>query len=720
MININRDSFIKEIDVNRFKTQVKNGKTRELDHTIKNFFIPGSCQCENEVVKYKFLKLILKHVSYDPKLSKTMLFKFREVFGLPDKLPTKAFKETVTLICDEEESENEISSLTVSKEYLTMLLPYYKTMFSSGFEESHTNQVKPPLCRQALFAFKNYLYNQTIGNISLESIIELHAFADSINFPELFDLTKKLIFEFFTKSENTIFLNPEIIKFLKQHSKEFTKISLESMNIEIEASTTKNNRHFSINLTDFMTLFKNFDDRILNIWAKEISTLKINTTNFSLLGTIPKQYRRAITNLVNPNSLNLSIQDFGQLIFYFPNIYNFGKAFKSPTFEALFQKQKSDEFPSYWTELFKGVYCFQDKSLQKATEIDSTLPYAYCELGCIKFSNEGNLTHAATDFEEALKADPKCSEALSFYGKNLLYKKDGNIEENVTKGFAYLKKNIRINPKNTLGYLFLYKAYIKRGDLDGATRVLEKAIKYASENKSLIDDLINCYFKLGEHQKTINFFNDNNLDPKFNSNVFNNYCYALIMTGNLEKAEELLHKSTPPHLGCLITLRIKQNRLEEVSNIIKDIRSSYLDDLTHLVIGDYYVAVNDLKNALIHYTSLSILDPYDPDDETAPINKMNLNDTQSTIDFLRKMKEEEPIHRVALHSTLKKILEKLDPTIPDKMETTNDVSNNKRKRIEEIKKEKKTKSTKKHKTQREKESEAALNDKLKGKEKIEG
>lgn len=734
--NIN-ESFITEIDINRFKTQIKNGKTREIDYTIKTFFAPGSCSCENDVVKYKFLKLILKQVSHNPELSKTMLFKFREVFGLPDRLPTKEFKETVTLTCNEEETENEKSSFTVSKKFLMMTAEHYMTMFTSNFKENCINEVKTELCREALFALKNYIYNQKIGNISLEALLELHSYADSIQFPDLFNLTKTLLFKLFVKSENATYLTKEIIKFLKQHSKEFTEISLQSMNVEIEPSTEKNNRHFTINLTDFIFLFKNVDPRILNIWAREISTLKIDTNNFSLLGTIPKQYRRAITTLVNPNSLKLSIQDFEKLVFSFPNIYDQGDVFNSPTFKGLFQEQESNELPNYWSVLRKGECSLDIEEFTKAIELDHTLPHAHFHLGTFLFEGDGNLKRGARAFDEALKADPKCSDALSIYGKNLLYEKDENTEENVAKGFAYLKKNIRINPKEGLGYLFLYKAYIRKGDLEGATRVLEKQIKYASEknNSTSIDNLISCYLKLGEYQNIVNFYNDTDIDLSKAQSHFNNYCYALIMIGDLKKAEELLHKSKPPHLGCLILLLIKQNRLEEVYNLIKDIESRYLDDLTHFALGDYFIAVNDLKNALKHYIALSVFDRNEKSrieksdyNEPHKIRKMDLEDTQGIINFLRKMKVEAPIHRVAFHSTLKEILERLDPT-SDKMESTSEVeatpeientneASKKRKRTQEPKDEKKIQDTKKFKEEKKKELEIEKKDKNKGKEKV--
>lgn len=735
---INRNKIvIKESDVSRYENQVQRNKNQSLDFVISHFYTPGTCECESETVKYKFLKLILERTSEDVNLSRSILFKFRQVFGLPDTLPTQEFEDTVILVSNEEETETDKNNVvSFSKKILMLSSEFFERMFNSSFTESHSDKVFVSLSSEAIIAFKNYIYTGVIENISIKAIQELYDFAYMAEMPELLELTENMVLDFFLKPENGCYINDQNLVFLKSHSEAFTERLFKSM--QVESSTDY--KFLRIKLSDYIKIFTNYHPMILEILAKNIISLEMDTKEFTPLTQIPKHFRRLINNVVGSDSFEASVQDLEKLIFCFPNIYDDCEDNFASQESVITSKHNPaleidhNESSNYWHWIGMALKFFSDTNedakpyLVKAIELNDKLPYAYLLLSEI----EEEVSEIGALYEKAVEADPKCSNALFKLGAHLIRQNvnDAEGEKVVNQGKKYLEKSIRLNRRNHKSYLTLAGMYKRNYEFKKAIEVLESGIEYATHIFSLKKELMETYLLTENYSGLISFF-ENHRDT---ANPL--YAYALVMQGHLQKAEDVLNAPTGvggTYPAILISLYLKQNRLEEAYKLIQEKHLYQQSTLLSLAIGDYYYSTSDLESALKNYVKaiseecsqallveigyfelkekIDALIPSPPQESSIDVN--------ATIDELKKMKSDIPSEFYQFHGILRKVLTRLganDEKIEDRSENPS-LKNNKRKKPEETEEKEKVKESSGKSVVKRKKTENECNIEEKGKEK---
>ena len=191
-------------------------------------------------VYINFIKLLNKAKFNNPELLLKTLTLFRQRLGLP----AEAFEENVLLIASDKETH-----FPFSKELLTGLSNYYKTMFSSGFLESQENRVETRLSKETLQIFKTYVYGGKLESASIEALKELLDFSQMIMDNELQTMVSKTIFDYFLDENNEGSFDAEL---MAEHATEFTKQYLEKKQIQYEILYRCS---YSIPLSGFLLLF---------------------------------------------------------------------------------------------------------------------------------------------------------------------------------------------------------------------------------------------------------------------------------------------------------------------------------------------------------------------------------------------------------------------------------------------------------------------------------
>lgn len=200
---INKKFFLTETALQNLATPVTQGNFKGFDYFFDHF--PPSIVCENPVVRTNFLQLVERRAANDESRYHRMLLVFRRHLGLPHDLPIEQFKESVTLLSYHEETEDETTSVSVSKGLLSLLFNYFRG-------KELPEQVVLNLSPGALHALEDYLYTGKLDISSYTIFKEFFAFSQEVTEPEFHE---KLTAHFLGYA-----LHPEIVKSSNKETKD--------------------------------------------------------------------------------------------------------------------------------------------------------------------------------------------------------------------------------------------------------------------------------------------------------------------------------------------------------------------------------------------------------------------------------------------------------------------------------------------------------------------
>ncbi len=239
----------------------------------------------------------------------------------------------------------------------------------------------------------------------------------------------------------------------------------------------------------------------------------------------------------------------------------------------------------------EGHYKRAVKAYLRLREISPPDPHITKKLA-ISLENSGDVSEAATYYEEAFKNEPDDKEILEKLGA--FYKKAGNMDKliglreftleqhpantdvakelfrlymetkNWDKGIQVYKDKIAASPKTIDDLLTIGGLQKRLGQLGEAIKTLTEAVNKNTSNVKAIVELGYAYHKAGQEEKSLDIFGFVvRIDPKHPEALINNG-YTNLAMGKTEKAMEFFNKAladSPDNLRAFLGLAIAYSRL---------------------------------------------------------------------------------------------------------------------------------------------------------------
>ena len=132
------------------------------------------------------------------------------------------------------------------------------------------------------------------------------------------------------------------------------------------------------------------------------------------------------------------------------------------------------------------------------------------------YQEKGDLDRAISDFDEAIKLDPK--DALVFGMRGDAYKNKGDLDRAITN----YDEVIKLDPKDALAFSMRGDIYKDKGDLDRAIANYDEAIKLDPKIAAISNNRGNAYEAKGNLDRAITNYDEAiKLDPKYTVAFFN-------------------------------------------------------------------------------------------------------------------------------------------------------------------------------------------------------
>lgn len=454
--------------VERFERKIERNKSLKLFEIFLERL--RNIEFSSNELLIKFIHLLRKAEF----TNKELYLKILNVFRMTNGLPQEAFDEEAVLVANDLET-----CIPFSKELLTQFSNYFKMMFNTGLLETRTNRSPTMLSKEALLAFKTYLYKGKLEPGQLDVYKELLNFAQMIENDDLQEKATQEIFNYFLDENNEIFFDREL---LEEQSKEFTKQYLEKKKIKYQFLT---NDRYAIALSSFVSLFSGKDSKVFPLIVKEIDGIWIDKA-MVLPPFLSKKYRQAIIQIVETSVYAPFLKELENLLICFPN------ARLPNSFGKRISKLKPENNAFYYLNLGKRhlkekQFSTAEQHLHKALELDPKNAQAHITLGKILLKQD-KLDDAPAFYRETIKMDPQNSLAYRYLGSSLI------AQENLHEAEICLRKAIKQDPKDVSALGMLADVLRDTGKIDEALVYYLKAIdrdsKISSLHASLGDALI--------------------------------------------------------------------------------------------------------------------------------------------------------------------------------------------------------------------------------------
>jgi len=178
-----------------------------------------------------------------------------------------------------------------------------------------------------------------------------------------------------------------------------------------------------------------------------------------------------------------------------------------------------------------------EQALENALAIDPRVPEALTWSGIIKYRFEYDWTGGESDIKKALELNPNCGPAHNALSVILLTKK-GDID----KGIEEIRATLELNPLSLRrqGDFAFYNYQV--GRFDDALKQCQKTLEVDPEYPFILETLGLCYMQKSLFQDAIVAFQKAIAFSGNNTMYISYLAYAHAVSGNLEKANEILRE----------------------------------------------------------------------------------------------------------------------------------------------------------------------------------
>ncbi|MCA9407673.1 MAG: tetratricopeptide repeat protein [Candidatus Omnitrophica bacterium] len=262
---------------------------------------------------------------------------------------------------------------------------------------------------------------------------------------------------------------------------------------------------------------------------------------------------------------------------------------------------------------------------ESAAQYDESSYLIYLRAG-VDYARLNMLSEAIASLKLVDQYNPE--ELQSHYLLALIYSTQREYDKAAEEYEYILKKFSKAEPQNIEIYSYLGQLYYSQKKYDQAITQFEKILEIEPDNPDVMYLLGSLYLEVDKNDRSIDLLKQSiEIDPNHDGSL-NTLGYIYAERGmNLDEAEDLIQRALEispnngAYLDSLGWVHYKQGRYEDALKVFKNADEYLKDPVIYHHMGDVYLKLNSIENA-VKYWKLSLELQPDQEDLERKINEV--------------------------------------------------------------------------------------------------